>query len=161
MLVYVISSLSAMSILSETGCTLDKFPSSKHFVSWLNLVPNNKISGGEIISSKVERKRNKVGQIFRMAAGTLKSSKHPLGEYFRRIQARHGYSRACVTVAHKPAKIFYCTVINKQEFSMEKVAKKSKENLIRLVNKAKNKLKSLETQLESLADNQSYRCDVI
>ena len=49
--IYGISDISALEILSETGTDMSKWESAKHFVSWLNLCPNNKISGGKLISS--------------------------------------------------------------------------------------------------------------
>jgi hypothetical protein len=51
-----ISEISAPEILSETGTDLSKWPSRNHFVSRLNLCPNNKISGGKLISSQMLRK---------------------------------------------------------------------------------------------------------
>ena len=48
---------SSLTILSETGPDLkDKFPTEKQFCSWLNVVPDNKISGGKVISSTVKKK---------------------------------------------------------------------------------------------------------
>ncbi|MFZ5977445.1 MAG: transposase [Bacteroidota bacterium] len=44
-------------MLAETGTNLSKWPSEKHFVSWLNLCPNNKISGGKLISSQMPKKK--------------------------------------------------------------------------------------------------------
>lgn len=45
-----------LSILSEVGIEgIRKFPSAKHFTSWLRLAPNNKISGGKVLSSKVPK----------------------------------------------------------------------------------------------------------
>lgn len=55
--VYGISDISALEILAETGTDMNKWETSKHFVSWLNLCPNNKISGGKFISSMLMKKK--------------------------------------------------------------------------------------------------------
>ena len=63
-------------LVGELGADFTaKFVDVKHFVSWANLVPNNKISGGALLSSKVPKKKNPVGIIFRQAANTLKAAK--------------------------------------------------------------------------------------
>ena len=103
-----ISSLTAIKLISELGREFTtKFPTYKHFCSWSNIVPNNKISGGKLLSSKVPKRKNFVGQAFRVAANTLSKSKSYLGDYFRRMQYRLGYNQAIIAVAHKLARIIY------------------------------------------------------
>jgi transposase len=103
-----ISSLTAIKLISELGRDFSlKFPSYKHFCSWCNTAPNNKISGGKLLSSKIPKRKNFVGQTFRVAANTLSKSKGYLGDYFRRIQFRSGYNQAVIAVAHKLARIVY------------------------------------------------------
>ena len=55
--IFGISNGTALEIFSETGADLSKWESEKHFVSWLNLCPNNKITGGKLISSTVIKKK--------------------------------------------------------------------------------------------------------
>jgi len=55
--IYGISEMSGLEILAETGVDLNKWPTVNHFKSWLNLCPNNKISGGKLISSKLLKKK--------------------------------------------------------------------------------------------------------
>ena len=63
---------SALRLLAELGPDfVEKFPDARHFESWANLVPNNKISGGKLLSSKVPNKNNPVGQVFRQCANAL------------------------------------------------------------------------------------------
>lgn len=103
-----ISSLTAIKLVSELGRNFPaKFFSYKHFCSWCNTAPNNKISGGKVLSSKIPKRKNFVGQAFRIAANTLSKSKGYLGDYFRRIQSRSGYNQAVIAVAHKLARIVY------------------------------------------------------
>lgn len=56
-------------LVGELGADFTtKFVDVKHFVSWANLVPNNKISGGALLSSKVPKKKNPVGRVFKIAS---------------------------------------------------------------------------------------------
>ena len=100
-----------------------KFVDVKHFVSWANLVPNNKISGGALLSSKVPKKKNPVGMIFRQAANTLKAAKNPLGNYFRHMRAKGGHLQAMVATGKKLASIFYCMVQRKVEYNLNSATK--------------------------------------
>ena len=66
----------------------EKFTDVKHFFSWGNLVPSNNISGGSMLSSKVAKRKNPVGMIFRQCANALKADKNPLGDYFCHMRAK-------------------------------------------------------------------------
>jgi transposase len=115
-----ISSLTSVKIISELGSDFTKkFPTIKHFCSWLNLVPNNRISGGKILSSKIPNRKNFVGQALRVAANTLSHSKCYLGDYFRRIKSNLGYNQAIIAVAHKLARIIYTMVSKKLHYSSD------------------------------------------
>ena len=97
-----------MHLIGELGHDfIDKFESAEKFSSWCNLAPNNKISGGKILSSKIMKRKNPVGQIFRTAAAPLARDKGEMGNYYRRMKAKSGALQANVATAHKMAKIFY------------------------------------------------------
>lgn len=116
--IYGISDIAAIEILSETGTDLSKWPTENHFVSWLNLCPNNKISGGKIISSSVlKKKANAASQAFKYAANGLQRSNHWLGDYFRRMKAKGGNKYAIVATARKLAIIYYRMVRFKANFT--------------------------------------------
>ena len=116
--IYGISNSSALEILSETGADLSKWETEDHFVSWLNLCPNNKITGGKMISSKVMKKKAGIAtQAFRTAANTLQRSDHWLGDYFRRMKAKGGNKYAIVATARKLAIIYYKMVRDKVPFT--------------------------------------------
>lgn len=69
-----------MHLIGELGHDfIDKFESAEKFSSWCNLAPNNKISGGKILSSKIMKRKNPVGQIFRTAAAPLARDKGEMG----------------------------------------------------------------------------------
>jgi transposase len=82
-----------LSLISEVGVDgIKRFPTAKHFANWLRLAPNNKISGGKVLSSKVPKGSNRLKIALRNAAnaiGNLKDST-PLRDFFQRINFRKG-----------------------------------------------------------------------
>lgn len=141
--VFGISELTALDIISETGIDMSKWYTRKHFTSWLNLAPNNRVSGGKLLRPKKTKKRNKAGQAFMMAAYSLQRSNHWLGQYYRRIKSRSGPQIAIKATARKLAIIFYEMIKNKVEFNPIPL-KEYEENYKRL------KLKRLTVQASQL-----------
>ena len=45
-----IDGFTALKVIGEIGTDLTKWPSAKHFASWLGLSPDNRITGGRVIS---------------------------------------------------------------------------------------------------------------
>ena len=139
---------SLLRLLGELGADFTtKFPSVKHFVSWANLVPNNKISGGALLSSKVPKKKNPVGIIFRQAANSLKAAKCPLGDYFRHMRAKGGHLQAMVATGKKLASIFYIMVQRKIEYDEEVYMNHRKAELQNKVMYLQKRLKRMELEL--------------
>ena len=139
---------SLLRLLGELGADFTtKFPSVKHFVSWANLVPNNKISGGALLSSKVPKKKNPVGIIFRQAANSLKAAKCPLGDYFRHMRAKGGHLQAMVATGKKLASIFYIMVQRKTEYDEAVYMNHRKAELQNKVMYLQKRLKRMELEL--------------
>ena len=108
---------SLLKLVGELGHNFtEKFDTYRKFCKWENLAPNNKITGGKIISSKLPKRKNPVGQIFREIAVTLNRAKNPLGDYYRRMQSRKGPMGAIVATANKISKIVYTMVKTKTEY---------------------------------------------
>jgi len=143
--IFGISEISALEILSETGSDLSKWATENRFVSWLNLCPNNKITGGKLISSQLLKKKpNAAAQAFRMAANSLKQSRHWLGDYFRRMRSKGGQKYAIVATARKLAIIYYKMVRFKQPFTpfnLDKYREKYRLARIKYLEKALHQLK--------------------
>jgi transposase len=102
-----LDALTVQDILSETGTDMSRWPTVKHFCSWLCLAPNNKITGGKLKSSHTPRTQNRASRAFRLAAQSLMKSKSALGAYARRMAARQDAPTAITATAHKLATIFY------------------------------------------------------
>jgi len=115
--IFGITESNAVEIISEVGLEMSKWPTVKHFTSWLNLAPNNKISGGKILSSRIPKKKNQAGQIFKMAAFAVQRSKNWLAMFYHRIKVKKGTPKAIVATARKIAAIFYKLVREKIKFN--------------------------------------------
>jgi len=99
--------VTVQTVLSEIGLDPGKFPTEKRFVSWLGLCPNNRITGGQVKSTKTRKTANRAANAFRMAAQSVANSNTDLGGFYRRIRARLGAPKAITATAHKLARIFY------------------------------------------------------
>ena len=100
--------LSVQTIISEVGVNYTKWPSDKHFASWLGLSPANKITGGKVLSSKTRKVNNRAATAFRMAAFAAGKSKNSaLGAFYRRLKSRLGAPKAITATARKLACLFY------------------------------------------------------
>jgi len=105
-----------LKLISEIGTDMSRWPTAKHFVSWLGLCPGNKISGGKILSSKTKPTANKAAQAFRLAAQTLYKSSTALGAFFRKMRGKFGGPKAITATAHKIARILYAMLKNRVPF---------------------------------------------
>jgi transposase len=102
-----IDTLTAFSVISETGADMSRFPSEKCFASWMHLCPNNRITGGRVHSRRIRPGINRAGQALKVAAQSLHHSKSALGSRFRRLKARLGPQKAIVAMAHYLARLIY------------------------------------------------------
>ena len=129
-----ISVRTAQIILSEIGRDMSRWPSEKHFTSWLGLCPNQKISGGAVLSSKPRRVANHVRRALMMSASTLRGSKSALGGYFRKMQSRLGKASGIVAAAHKLARIVYHLLKHGEAYvkeGLETYEKKSQQRMLK------------------------------
>jgi transposase len=115
--IFGIGEINATEIISETGIDMSKWETQKHFTSWLNLAPNNRVTGGKLLKPKKTKKRNKAGQSFLMAAYSIQRSDNWLGVFYRRMKAKHGPLIATKSTARKIAIIFYKMIKEKVEFN--------------------------------------------
>ncbi len=102
--------LNALTLISELGTDFAKWPTVKHFTSWLGLCPNFKKTGGKVQSSKTRRGKGRAAYTFRLAAWSLMRSKSYLGADLRRKRSRLGAPKAITATAHKLARIFYAVM---------------------------------------------------
>jgi len=107
----------ALVVVSEVGSNMSKFPSDKHFASWLGLCPGTRITGGKVMSGKTKRCANRAAQALRLAAAALRSSQSALGAYYRRLCARMDRAKAVTAAAHKLARLIYAMLTKGEEYT--------------------------------------------
>lgn len=107
----------ALAVVSEVGVDLARFPTDKHFASWLGLCPGTRITGGKVLSGKTRRCANRAAQALRLAAAALRSSQSALGAYFRRLCSRMDKPKAVTAAAHKLARLIYTMLTKGQEYT--------------------------------------------
>lgn len=142
-----ISTLTTHVFFAEVGPDISKFPTVKHFCSWLGLSPNNKISGGKILSSKTRPGSNRAAQALRLAAQTLWNSQSYLGHYHRKMRARHGSPKAITATAHKLARVIYYLLKTGKQFDETIFAKQEELHKKRLERNLRKQAKYLGFQL--------------
>jgi transposase len=111
-----VDSLTAFTVLSETGFTMDAFPTEHHYASWLGLCPNNSITGGRVKRRRTKQVMNRAANALRVAAQSLWRSKSYLGAFYRRTAARLGAPKAITATAHKLARILYRAIKYGQQY---------------------------------------------
>ena len=99
--------MTATTVISEAGYDMSKWADENHFVSWLRLCPDNRISGGKVIGKGRLPTNNPISIALKMAATTLRQSKTYLGAQFRRLRTRLGAPIAIKAMAAKLARLVY------------------------------------------------------
>ena len=97
----------ALRMIGECGTDLSRWPTAKHFTSWLTLAPGCKISGGKVLSAHTRKTTNRITAHLRLAAVTVGRTDTALGAFYRRLAARIGKAKAVTATARKIAVLFY------------------------------------------------------
>lgn len=107
----------AQTVTMEVGSRVgEKFPTDKHFSSWLGLAPKHDITGGKVLSNHTLKTKNRAGQAFRLAAQAVKKADCPFGVLYRRLRSRLGPAQATVATAHAIARVVYKMLKYKVEY---------------------------------------------
>ena len=133
----------ALAVVSESGAVLSRFPSDKHFTSWMGLCPGTKITGGKVMSGKTKRCANRAAQALRLAAASLRTSQSALGAYFRRMCSRMDKPKAVTATAHKLARLIYAMLTKGEEYTDQGQAyyeERYRERVVRQLNLRAKKL---------------------
>jgi len=99
--------MTATTILSEAGWDMSKWKTEDHFVSWLRLCPDNRISGDKTIGKGRLPTNNRINIALKMAASTLRMSNTYVGAQFRRLRTKLGAPVAIKAMAAKLARLVY------------------------------------------------------
>lgn len=102
--------LTILTVVSECGIDLSRFPTDKHYVSWLGLAPGTKKSGHRVLSSRSRRTSNRAATALRLAGQSLLKSDSELGAFGRALRARTGAEKAITAIAAKLARRIYLSL---------------------------------------------------
>jgi len=104
-----VNDATVMAFISEIGLDgIKKFKTSKEFTAWLRLAPNNKISGGKVLSHHLPKGSNRLKIALRQSANVIGNLKEGhLNDFFRRINYKKGRATAVSATARKLAVIIW------------------------------------------------------
>ena len=105
-----ITPYTALGLVAEIGADMSRWPTEKHFTSWLTLAPKNRISGGRLLSSRTAPSANRAAGILRLIVMSLSRTQTALGAHYRRLAARIGKPQAITATARKLAILVYRTL---------------------------------------------------
>ena len=111
-----VDAYTALKVISETGTDMTRWQSAKHFASWLGLSPNNRVTGGKVISSRTKPSANRAAKALRLSANALHRSDSALGAFLRRKKSHLGAPKAITATAHKLARIIYAMLRYGQQY---------------------------------------------
>ncbi|WP_228420576.1 transposase [Chryseobacterium lacus] len=107
-----------MTLISEIGLEgIRKFPTAKQFTAWLRLAPNNKISGGKILSHHIPKGSSRLKIALRNTANAIGNLKEGwLVDFFKRINYKKGRAAAITALARKIAVIIWNMLVKGQNY---------------------------------------------
>jgi transposase len=111
-----VDTMTAQTVASETGFDMSPWKTEAHFASWLGLCPDNRISGGKVLSRGTRHVITPLASALRIAAATLIRSQSYLGAQYRRLRTRLGAPKAITAMAHRLARLIYRMLKHGQQY---------------------------------------------
>jgi transposase len=142
---------SVFTLFAELGADLSAFPAGARFASWLGLCPDNRISGGKILSVQTRHVKHRVAQALRLAAQSLSRSPSVLGCFFRRMRAKLGAPKAITATAHKLARIIYHLLTTHEPYDETRLAAAEADHQRRTESRLRAQARVLGFQLVPVA----------
>ena len=140
----------ALKLIAEIGTDMSRWPTHKHFTSWLTLAPKNKITGGRLISSKTQPSANRAATALRMCAMVVGRTSTALGAYYRRIAYRIGKPKAITATARKLAILVYRTLKGELDYADPGASAYKEQHRQRTLRNVRNRAKKLGFGLVNL-----------
>lgn len=108
-----------MAFISEIGLEgIKKFETAKQFTAWLRLAPNNKISGGKVLSHHLPKGSSRLKIALRNAANAIGNLKEGhLADFFRKINYKKGRATAVSATARKLAVIIWNMLVKGEPYN--------------------------------------------
>ena len=151
-----VDGFTALKVVSEVGTDMTRWPTAKHFASWLGLSPNNRVTGGRVISSKTKPSANRAAAALRLAANALHRSDSALGAFLRRKKAHLEAPKAITATAHKLACIIYAMLRHGQQYVDAGAEYYERQYQQRALRAAKRRAAQLGYQLVPLSDGEHH-----
>nr|WP_262707740.1 transposase [Leeuwenhoekiella aestuarii] len=146
-----VSHNTVLCFMTNLGNDIHKFPTAKSFASWLRLVPNNKISGGRILSSWVKRGKNSISIALWHVANSIGNQKeYDLLPFFKRIAFRKGRVAAITATARKLAIIIWNMIFKKEIYSSLRIQVENEKYRWKRIKQAQKNIRSLCLNREEL-----------
>jgi len=145
-----INVLTTQTLLAEIGPDLSSFDDGSALASWLGLCPDNRVSGGKVLSVKTRKVKNRAATALRMAAQSLYRSQSHLGHFYRRMRAKLGAPKAITATAHKLARIIHHMVTTGQAYDEAICAQNEVQNRHRLEARLRKQARELGLQVVAL-----------
>lgn len=142
-----VNALTVHILLTEVGRDLSAFPNAAAFASWMGLCPDNRVSGGKLLSSRTRGVKNRMAKALRLAAQALHRSQSWLGQYYRRMRAKLGAPKAITAAAHKLARILYHLLTTRQAYDESVFAQQEIQNNQRMQQKLRQQARKYGFQL--------------
>lgn len=118
---------SAISIISEIGTDMERFPNEKHLSSWAGMSPGNNESGGK---KKVAKTLHGNRHLQRTLAESGWGATRKKDSFFRKkyyeLLKRRGKKKAVIAIGHKIIVAAYFVMKNKEAYKEPKPVSKSK-----------------------------------
>jgi len=148
-----LSHSTVLTIMSEIGHDgFAKFETAKQFASWLRLAPNNKISGGKILSNRIPKGSNRLKIALRQAANAIGNLKDThLSNFFKRVAYRKGRQSAVSATARKLGVIIWNMITKKMQYQPPTdYLFLDQKRKMKLVSRMKNNITKFELKPEEL-----------
>jgi transposase len=140
----------ALVILAEIGVDVSRFPTEKHFASWLRLCPPQDESNNTKMRQRHRKGTNRVTIALRMAARSAGKTMTPLGLFYRRIRSRIGGLGAVKATAHKLACLVYRMLKYGEEYVTQSMEEYEAMIKAKMLDTLKRKAAAMGFQLSPL-----------
>jgi transposase len=132
-----------LTITSEIGLDMGRWPTVKHFTSWLGLCPHHRVSGGKVLSRGTKPCATRAATARRLAASCLQRRQSALGAFFRRMKARLGTPKAITATAHKLARMIYTMLKHGTAYVRQSLADYAQHDRDRMIQPLTRRAKAL------------------
>jgi transposase len=144
-----INVLTTQTLLAQIGPDFSHFANGPALTSWLGLCPDNRVSGGKVLSVKTRKVKNRATAL-RMAAQSLHRSQSFLGHFYRRMRTKLGAPKAITATAHKLARIIYHMVTTGHAYDETICAQNEAQNRKRMEARLRKQARELGLQVVAI-----------